>query len=100
MLAPDVKDRFDEQGFLLLPGLFEPERDFVDVIRAYDRILDALNAPASDLPPSADRIGERSADLYRTSGSLFAQHFDITLPPRPSIPADTPICLDPAIFSL
>ena len=100
MLAPDAKNRFDEQGFLLLTGLFEPERDFADVIRAYDRILDKLNAPASALPLSADRIGERSADLYRTGGSLFAQHFDITLPPRPSIPADTPICLDPAIFSL
>ncbi len=100
MLTPDVKDRFDEQGFLLLPSLFEPERDFADVISTYDRILDDLNAPASDLPLSADRIGERSADLYRMGGSLFAQHFDISLPPRPSIPAATPICLDPAIFSL
>lgn len=96
----NVKDRFDEQGFLLLPGLFEPERDFVDVIGAYDRILDELGAAASRSPVSADRIGERAADLYRASGSLFAQHFDISLPPRPSIPADTPICLDASIFAL
>ncbi len=95
-----AREHFDEQGFLLLRGLFKPDSDFAGVISAYDRVLDELEAPVSELALSADRIGERAAGLYQASGSLFAQHFDISLPPRPSIPADTPICLDPAIFSL
>ncbi len=100
MLSSVELQQFSDQGFLILPRLFEPERDFDGVVRAYDLILERLGAPASRLPMSADRIGERAAGLYQRSGDLYAQHFDISLPPRPSIPANTPICLDPAIFTL
>lgn len=100
MPKPAAKEHFAEHGYLLVHGLFNPGTDFAGVIGAYDRILDELGAPAGNLPISAERIGERAAELYKCSGSLFAQHFDISLPPRPSIPAETPICLDPAGFSL
>ncbi len=100
MLEPAEQDYFAEHGFLLKRDLFVPEQDFGGVIGVYDRVLDGLAAPLSDLPISSERIAERAAGLYRTSGSLFAQNFDISLPARPMIPADTPICLNPAIFRL
>jgi len=100
MLNREQLQSFSEHGFLLINGFFKPDRDFGDVIAAYDRILDDNGAPASYLPVSPERIARRVATLYRESGNLFAQNFDISLPARPKIPKDTPICLDPSIFKL
>lgn len=93
-------DRFAEQGYLVLRGLLAPERDFAGVTGAYDKVLDQLGAPTADHLKGAEKIAARTAALYARSGSLFSQHFDISLPPRAQLPADIPICLDPSIFGL
>ena len=92
--------RFDEDGFQIARGLFNPDEDFAPVLKVYDRKLDELGAPGSALPMCSDRIAARTAALYANTSSLFSQHFDVTLPPRANLPADIPICLDAELFHL
>lgn len=94
------RTRFEEQGYVIIESLLDPESDFAGISAAYDRVLDGLGAPRSDLPLSPARVAERTTALYAQTGSLFSQHLNICLPARAQLPPDVPMCLEPEAFDL
>ena len=95
--------QFDDQGFLLIEGLLDPETDLDPILAEYDGVLDRLatelheqgelRSTYADLP-----FAERLVTVYRETGRTFAQHFDFSLPQQ-GIADDTPMWLGPAVFA-
>lgn len=94
--------QFAEEGYLLVRGLLDPERDLDPVIREYEGVLDALaeelcargRIPSTyeDLP-----FGPRLIRVCAESGQVHAQYFDFSLPQK-GIRPDTPFWAGPAVF--
>ncbi len=104
-LTPGQISEFEDQGYLVLRGLFDPGHDFSAVFQDYESVLDALLEEllaAGEIPsdwPELD-FAQRVIRLHQETGKIYHQHFDFAVPPRAGLPADTPICLAPSIFSL
>ncbi len=80
------QEQFQEQGYLIVEDVFNPETDFEPLVVEYDSVLDRL---ANELY-SQRRItslyknkpfGERLIQIYRESGQVHAQYFNPSLPP-------------------
>ena len=104
LTATQLSD-FEDQGYLILRGLFDPETDFSAVFEDYavvlERLLEELHQSgqiASTWPDLG--FAEKVVRLHEVTGRIYHQYFDFALPPRAGIPADTPICLSPSIFRL
>ena len=96
-------DVFHNEGYLVVEGLFDPERDLDPIIREYECVLDqlghALHAAGKVASPYTDqRFSERLIRLCQETGRILHQHFDFTLPTR-GIREDTPIWVGPAVFN-
>ena len=99
-----ARARFDEDGYLVLKGLLDPERDLAPLRAEYELLLDAvadrLHADAvvsskyADLP-----FGQRFCALTREMGGALHNHLDICLPQK-GITADTPVHCGPGVFGL
>lgn len=93
---------FEEEGYLVVRGLLDPEEDLDPVIREYEGVLNSLaqelcsqgRIPSTfaDLP-----FGPRLIRLCAESGSTHAQYFDFSLPQK-GIRPDTPFWAGPAVF--
>ncbi len=93
-----------ENGYLVLRGLLDPERDLAPLRVEYEALLDAVAAQLesqrsvssahADLP-----FGERFCALVREMGGTLANHLDICLPQK-GVTADTPVHCGPAAFGL
>jgi phytanoyl-CoA hydroxylase len=101
-VTPAHKEQFAESGYLVIPGVLDPERDIEPVLAELESLLDDLAqrlhadgriASTYSGWPFAARV----IQICRETGSLFAQHFDINLPQK-GIRPDTPINVGPAIF--
>ena len=78
---------FEEQGYLVVEDLFDPEQDIDPVIEEYATVLDRLalelkekgeiSSTYDDLP-----FGDRLTKIYAESGKVHAQYFDFSLPQR------------------
>ncbi|NNG05473.1 MAG: phytanoyl-CoA dioxygenase [Inquilinus sp.] len=104
-LTPYQLSEFEDQGYLVVPGLFDPAREFAAVFRDYEAVLDGLleDLRAVGEIPSTWRdldFAERVIRLHRETGKIYHQYFDFAVPPRAGLPPDTPMCLSPAIFAL
>src|SRR3954465_14206999 len=95
---------FRDEGYVVVEGLLDPERDLTPVIEEYAGVLDRF---AGDLF-AAGRIASSYADLpfsdrltriYAESGKVDAQYFDFSLPPS-RVTHATPFCARPAVFAL
>jgi ectoine hydroxylase-related dioxygenase (phytanoyl-CoA dioxygenase family) len=94
--------QFEEEGYLVVRGLFDPEEDLDPVVREYEEVLDRLaeelygqgRIPSTyaDLP-----FGPRLIRLCTESGQVHAQYFDFSLPQK-GIRPDTPFWAGPAVF--
>ena len=104
-LTAEQISQFEGQGYLVVPGLFDPERDFAAVFEDYADVLEGLLRDlkaAGEIPSTWPELSfaEKIVRLHETTGKIYHQHFDFALPPRAGIPAETPICLAPSIFRL
>src|SRR5438477_8254580 len=99
-------DAFDEQGFLVVDDVLDPERDLDPVVSEYEDLLDTLVAGwhADGLLPStfselpfAQRFARVLVEAPRDLNVI--SHFDISLPFE-GVTAKTPIHLGPATFGL
>jgi len=99
-------DTFDEQGFLVVDGVLDPERDLDPVVAEYEALLDRLAAgwhAAGKLPstfgelPFAQRFGRVLNEAPRDLNVM--SHFDISLPFE-GVTEATPIHLGPRTFGL
>ncbi len=94
-----------EQGYLVVEDVFDPDTDLQPLYREYADLLDQL---ASELYAEG-RITSTYAELpfeqrliqvTKENGHSLSQRFDISLPLRGGLSADTPIHLGPAAFNV
>jgi hypothetical protein len=95
-------EQFKEQGYLLVQGLLDPEKDLDPIIEEYKGVLDQLardlyaegkiSSLYEELP-----FGERLIQIYRESGKVHAQYFDFSLP-QGGVQETTPMWVGPAVF--
>ncbi len=95
---------FEDQGYLVVEDLFDPEQDLHPVIFEYEGVLDRLaqdlydkgeiSSTYDDLP-----FGDRLTQIYAESDKVHAQYFDFSLPQK-NVQADTPMWVGPAVFQL
>lgn len=95
--------QFEEDGCLLVRGLFNPEDDLDPIIEEYKSVLDSLaselyakgeiSSTHDDLP-----FGDRLIKVYQESGKVHAQYFDFSLP-QADVKPDTPFWAGPSVFA-
>ena len=95
---------FEEQGYLVVRGLFDPVEDLDPVIEEYAGVLDRLACELyenGDISSTYDDLpfGDRLTRIYAESGKVHAQYFDFSLPQK-NVQADTPMWVGPAVFRL
>ncbi len=96
--------RLAEDGYLVLRGLFDPERDLAPIRAEYESLLDSVAARlesegvVSSTYPNLP-FGQRYCALVREMGGTLLNHLDITLPQK-GIAADTPVHCGPAVFGM
>jgi phytanoyl-CoA hydroxylase len=104
VLTEAQREQFEREGFLLVEGVLDPERDIQPVFDEYNGVLDGLArglvaegklaATYDDLP-----FPERLMVICEESGRNFPQEFDFSLP-QAGIRTDTPIHVGPAVFGM
>ena len=102
LLSQSALDTFDEQGYVVVEGLLDPETDLKAVVDEYAALVDSLaegwfaegklSSTYAGLP-----FGERVTHILQEEMPLF-QHIDITLPP--GMTRETPMHTGPAVFNL
>ena len=103
-LDAGARDRLAEDGYLVLPGLLDPERDLGPLRSEYHSLLDAVarrlhaegvvSSTYADLP-----FGRRFCALVGEMGGALMNHMDICLPQR-GIDANSRVHCGPAAFGL
>ena len=96
-------EEFNEQGFLVVENVLDPEEDIAPVIAEYGEVLDRLARELyerGEISSTYDHLpfGERLTRVYVESGKVYAQYFDFSLPQK-GIKADTPFWTGPAVFN-
>lgn len=95
--------QFEEQGYLVVEGLFDPAADLEPIIEEYKGVLNQL---AMDLYAKGEisslyeelPFGQRLIRIYQESGKVHAQYFDFSLPQN-GVRHDTPMWVGPAVFA-
>lgn len=103
-LSREQVAQFNDQGFLLVKGLFNPERDLDPIINEYYGVLDRLADQLFEAGEIRSRYEELSfsdklMQIQTETGKIFHQHFDFSLP-QGGIKFDTPIWLGKAVFDI
>jgi phytanoyl-CoA hydroxylase len=104
VLSPAQRRQFEEQGYVIVEGVLDPERDLAPVMAEYEEVLDAIadGLLKEGRVRSAYRglpFDSRLIQLCVESGQNFPQEFDISLP-QTGVRHDTPIHVGPAVFRL
>lgn len=104
LLTQDQLAQFQEEGYLIVRGLLDPEEDLRPVVEEYEGVLDNLanelyaqgqiSSTYRELP-----FGRRLAQIYCESGKVHAQYFDFSLP-QGNVTEDTPFWAGPAVFNM
>jgi hypothetical protein len=83
LLAPSQLNQFEEQGFLLVPGLLDPKAELAALETAYQDLIETLAlihfGEAGGRPPNGFRdrsLGERFALMLGASGGHAVEHLD------------------------
>lgn len=94
--------QLEEQGYVVVDGVLDPERDLQPILDEYESVLDEaardlraqglLSTTHADLP-----FKERLIRVTRESGRSMSRYFDFSLP-QSGIRSDTPIHTGPACF--
>ena len=101
-LSPEQVAQFEEQGYLVVEQLLDPQAYLDPIIEEYKGVLDRLahdlyeegkiTSLYEDLP-----FGQRLIRIYQESGKVHAQYFDFSLP-QGGVTEDTPMWVGPAVF--
>jgi phytanoyl-CoA hydroxylase len=104
ILTETMRKHFQEDGYLVVPRIFDPARDFAPLLREYSGVLDGIatellergeiRSAYSELP-----FEQRLTTICEESGRNFPQYFDFSLP-QSNIRHDTPMHVGPAVFAL
>jgi phytanoyl-CoA hydroxylase len=102
-LSTQQIEQFRTDGYLVVEGLLDPERDLDPVIAEYEGVLDRLatelfesgviSSTYAGLP-----FSDRLVRVYAESGKVHAQYFDFSLP-QSGITEQTPFWTGPAVFN-
>ena len=97
-------EHFYSEGYVVVPDVFDPERDFDPLIADYSKLLDEFAGEMLDSREithydDAGSFQERLLEIIRQTGQLYIQRFDISLPQK-NIEHDTPMYLGKAAFNL
>jgi ectoine hydroxylase-related dioxygenase (phytanoyl-CoA dioxygenase family) len=97
-------EQFEEEGYVVVEDILDPEEDLQPVIAEYTNLLDTLaeklyvegklSSPYRDLP-----FGRRLTQIVVETGRLYSQYFDISLP-QANVKEDTPIHVGKAAFNI
>jgi hypothetical protein len=97
-------ERFHDEGYLVVRGLFDATATLDPVIAEYGQVLGRLadelvgkgqiQSPYDELD-----FNDRMIAIVRDSGHTYSQHFDCALPAGEITPA-TPFWAGPAVFSM
>jgi ectoine hydroxylase-related dioxygenase (phytanoyl-CoA dioxygenase family) len=95
---------FEEQGYVVIEDILDPEEDLQPVIEEYEAVLDNLvrRLYAEGKVTSLYRelpFGQRLTRIVAETGRFYSQYFDISLP-QSGVTEDTPIHLGKAVFNL
>lgn len=103
-LSLDQVDTFNREGYLVVHGVLDQDRDIDPIVREYRGVLDRLahdlvasgsiTSLHADLPFSA-----RLTRIYAETGKDHSQYFDFSLP-QADTHANTPFWTGPAVFAL
>ena len=101
-LTPDQLTHFEEEGYLLLKGLLDPQTDLQPVTQEYTDVLDRLARELyenGEIASTYDHLpfGKRLMKVYQDSGKVHAQYFDCSLP-QLGTREDSPIWVGPEVF--
>jgi hypothetical protein len=96
-------EQFHREGYLLVESLLDPVADLDPIIAEYRGVLDTL---ASELYARGEiastyaelPFGQRLIEIYKESGTVYAQYFDFSLP-QADVREDTPLWVGPAVFA-
>jgi len=104
ILSAAQRRQFDEEGYVVIEDVLDPELDIEPVMAEYESVLDGLaeSLHADGTIASAYRslpFSERLVQVCIESGRNFPQHFDFSLPQK-GVRHDTPVHVGPAIFNL
>lgn len=104
MLTKSQRERFDEEGYLLVEDVLDARTDLQPVLDEYAEVLDRI---AEDLHGEGIiksmhaglSLNDRLIAVCAESGRNVPQHFDFSLPQK-DIQRDTPIHVGPAVFNV
>lgn len=104
VITPEMRAQFDEQGYLVVEGLFDVDIDLAPVVADYAATLDALAEKWVAEGVLKNRyaglpFGQRLIKIMQESGANWGQYFDISLP-QTQVYADTPIHTSEPVFNL
>jgi hypothetical protein len=96
-------EQFHREGYLIVENLLDPVADLDPIIAEYRVVLDTL---ASELYARGEiastyaelPFGQRLIEIYKASGTVYAQYFDFSLP-QADVREDTPLWVGPAVFA-
>lgn len=103
-LSKEQVAQFNDQGFLLVRGLFDPAADLDPIIREYYGVLDRLVDQLYEAGEIKSRyknlsFSDKLMQIQTETGKVFHQHFDFSLP-QGGIKFDTPIWTGKAVFDI
>jgi ectoine hydroxylase-related dioxygenase (phytanoyl-CoA dioxygenase family) len=97
-------ERFREEGYLVVEGVLDVEKDIAPVVDEYTQLIDGLcrkwhaegrlASTYEELP-----FGKRLSRALNETGEKYERHVDFALPQN-GITLDTPIHLGPAVFHM
>ena len=103
-LSAAQRTQFEQDGYLVVENVLDPERDIDPVMAEYAAVLDGLaerlyreGAISSTWPGLP--FNERLIQVCIESGRNYPQEFDFSLPQK-GVRRDTPMHVGPAIFNL
>ncbi|MEM7134779.1 MAG: phytanoyl-CoA dioxygenase family protein [Chloroflexota bacterium] len=101
----EIRNKFDEYGYIVVRGLFDPVDDLQPTIDEYAAVLDREARAwyaAGDLSSTYDDLPfeERMIKVMAETGDRLYDYFRIFLNPPSATKADTPLHYGPAIFDL
>ena len=103
-LSSDQQADFDRDGYVVLRGVLDKQRDLDPIISEFDGVLDRLAMDlyaAGRITSTHDTLNfsDRLSAIYAESGEIHSQYFDCSLP-QGNVHQDTPFWTGPAVFAL
>lgn len=105
MISKDQRRRLEEDGFVVIENVLDPEKDLDPVLDEFSGVLDRLakellrngqiSTSHDDLP-----FGKRLIQIIEETGESHSQHFDLSLPKGQVGATAAPMWLGDAVLSI